>query len=51
MIERCLICNKFVKHDKVTDCPAWEDAKAITIARLEAMPPNIRISIGGKTND
>jgi hypothetical protein len=45
-METCWLCKgKYGEHDP-TDCPLWEDAKALTIARLETLPSNIRISIG-----
>jgi len=42
--EACWLCRKD-KHGDITECPLWEDAKELTIARLQAMPENMRIMI------
>jgi len=43
--KKCWLCGKEV-HKDIINCPLWEDAKKITIARLRTMPDNITISIG-----
>jgi len=39
----CGACGK--EGHRTCDCEHYEDAKAITIARLRAMPSNLRLSI------
>jgi len=45
MKENCWLCGK-ESHRGIVDCPLWEDAKKLTIARLENMPDNMLVSIG-----
>ena len=45
---KCGLCGR--DHGMI-DCPQYEDAKAITIARLEAMPSNLRIHIIKNSED
>ncbi len=40
---KCVGCGK--NHD-FAECPLREEIKELIIARLEAIPDNIRISIG-----